>query len=73
MKLGSKYLFSEVQARHWDQFAEAAGLAKAQTRKRVLELARLLPVTARKLQAAPDFADHALVEQILDLIEQCAN
>ena len=39
-KLGSKYHFSEVQARHWDQFAEAAGLAKAQTRKRVLELDR---------------------------------
>ncbi len=32
MKLGSKYQFGEVQARHWDRFAEAAGLAKAQTR-----------------------------------------
>ncbi|MGX2041317.1 HipA domain-containing protein [Methylocaldum sp. MU1018] len=72
MTLGSKYLFSEVQARHWDQFAEAAGLAKAQTRKRVLELAKRLPVTARKLQAAPEFAGRAILERILTLIEQRA-
>lgn len=72
MKLGSKYQFSEVQARHWDQFAEAAGLAKAQTRKRVLELAKRLPVTARKLQTAPEFAGRAIVERITALIEQRA-
>ncbi|MGX2040283.1 HipA domain-containing protein [Methylocaldum sp. MU1018] len=72
MKLGSKYRFSEVQARHWDQFAEGAGLAKAQTRKRVLDLARALPTLARQLQSAPDrgFADHPLVERIVSLIEQ---
>jgi len=28
MKIGSKYKFSEVQARHWERFAEAAGLGK---------------------------------------------
>jgi serine/threonine-protein kinase HipA len=72
MKLGSQYLFSEVQARHWDQFAEGTGLAKAQTRKRVLELAKRLPVIARKLQAAPEFAGRAIVERILTLIEQRA-
>ncbi len=72
MKLGSKYLFSEVQARHWNQFAEGTGLAKAQTRKRVLELARRLPVTARKLQATPEFAGRAIVERITALIEQRA-
>lgn len=74
MKIGSKYKFSEVQARHWGQFAESAGLAKAQTRKRILELARLLPLAARKLQAAPasSFSNHALIEQIINLIEQRA-
>jgi serine/threonine-protein kinase HipA len=75
MKIGSKYKFSEVQARHWDQFAEGAGLAKAQARKRILELARSLPLTARKLQTdpGPGFAAHALVEQIITLIEhRCA-
>lgn len=40
MKLGSKYQFAEVQARYWEQFAEAAGLSKAQTKKRVLQIAQ---------------------------------
>lgn len=74
MKLGSKYIFSEVQARHWDQFAQEAGLSVAQTRKRILELAKQLPLTARKLQSTPDsgFSGHPLVEQIITLIEQRA-
>lgn len=74
MKIGSKYKFSEVQVRHWDQFAQGAGLAKAQTRKRILELARRLPLAARQLQAAPGngFAGNALIEEITTLIEQRA-
>jgi serine/threonine-protein kinase HipA len=72
MKIGSKYKFSEVQARHWDQFAEGAGLAKAQARKRILELAQSLPLAARELQADPGsgFVGHPLVKQIVTLIEQ---
>ena len=72
MKLGSQYKFGEVQARHWEQFAEGAGLARAQARKRILELARLLPAAACKLQADPNhsFSSHALVERIVNLIEQ---
>ena len=75
MKIGGKYKFSEVQARQWDQFAEDAGLAKAQAKRRILELAKFLPPTARKLQSDPEhgFARHALVEQIITLIEErCA-
>ncbi len=75
MKIGSKYKFSEVQARHWEQFADEAGLTKAQARRRILALAKLLPATARKLQSAPgrSFAGNAVVEQINALIEQrCA-
>ena len=75
MKIGSKYKFSEVQARHWDQFAEAAGLAKAQAKRRVLSLAKSLPASARKLQAEPGykFAGNGVVERIIALIEQrCA-
>ena len=75
MKIGSKYKFSEVQARHWGQFAEAVGLGKAQAKRRILELAKLLPTTARKLQLAPErgFVGNAVVEQINTLIEQrCA-
>ncbi len=75
MKIGSKYKFSEVQARHWAQFAQSAGLAKAAARKRILELAKALPGAARSLQQVtqPPFAGNALVERIVVLIEQrCA-
>ena len=72
MKLGSKYKFSEVYSRHWAQFAEAAGLSKAQTKKRVLRLAQVLPVAARQLQASPLFANQAIVVKIVELIEQRA-
>ncbi|MBC2768447.1 hypothetical protein [Pusillimonas minor] len=75
MKIGSTYKFSEVQARHWAQFAAGADFTKAQAKRRILELAKLLPTTARKLQSDPrhSFADNALVEQINTLIEQrCA-
>ena len=75
MKIGSKYTLSEIQSRHWDQFAEHTGLAKAQTKKRILELAKSLPATARKLQLNPAqrFAGNPVVEQIITLIEQhCA-
>ncbi|MFA7578903.1 type II toxin-antitoxin system HipA family toxin [Castellaniella sp.] len=72
MKIGSKYKFSEVQARHWEQFAEGAGFTRAQAKRRILELARLLPATARKLQSVPghSFAGNAVVEKINTLIEQ---
>jgi len=75
MKIGSKYKFDEVQALHWNQFAEAVGLARAQTKRRILELAKSLPPTARKLQSDPGqvFAGNAVIERIVTLIEQrCA-
>jgi len=75
MKIGGRYKFSEVQSRHWMQFAEQAGLAKAQMRRRALEFAGSLPSIAREVQAGPDrsFAGNALVERIVDVIERrCA-
>jgi serine/threonine-protein kinase HipA len=75
MKMGGKYKFTEVYERHWEQFAQEAGLAKPQAKKRILELAKSLPLIARQLQADPKkgFAQHKLVEQIIALIEQrCA-
>ena len=75
MKIGSKHTFSEVQARHWDQFAEGVGFTKAQAKRRVLELAKSLPPTAHELQSASGhrFAGNAVVERIIALIEQrCA-
>jgi serine/threonine-protein kinase HipA len=70
MKLGSRYKFSEVQARHWDQFAQAAGLSKAQTKKRMLRMAQDLPGAARQLQALPPFSGKSIVAKIVALIEQ---
>ena len=70
MKLGSKYKFTEVQTRHWDQFAQASALSKAQTKKRVLRMAQDLPVTARQLQASLPFSDQLIVGKIIALIEQ---
>jgi serine/threonine-protein kinase HipA len=72
MKIGSKYKFSEVQARHWEQFAQGVGLTKALAKRRILELAKSLPANARKLQSDPaqGFAEHDVVEQINTLIEQ---
>lgn len=75
MKIGSTYTFSEIRVRHWDQFAEGVGLAKALTKRRILELATSLPTTARKLQSdlGRGFVDNAVVERIIALIEQrCA-
>lgn len=72
MKLGSKYKFSEVEIRHWEQFASSAGLSVAQTRKRIMELAHQLPGVAHKLQNSPDhgFANSQIIEKIVSLIEQ---
>ena len=75
MKIGSKYKFTEVYKRHWEQFAQEAGLAKPQAKKRILELAKSLPLIARQLQedSQKGFAQNKLVEQIVVLIEQrCA-
>lgn len=75
MKIGSKYKFSEVQARHWEQFADSVGLTKAQAKRRILEIAKSLPAKARKLQSDSGycFAGNAVVEKINILIEQrCA-
>ncbi len=75
MKIGNKYKFSEVQAGHWGQFAEGVGFSKAQAKRRILELAKLLPATARKLQSDPGhrFGGNSVIEQINTLIEQrCA-
>lgn len=72
MKIGSKYKFTEVYARHWEAFAEDAGLAKAQAKKRITQFANALPQTAQKLRAdnAFGFAGSAIVDQIIALIEK---
>lgn len=71
MKIGGKYRFSEVMDRHWNRFADETGLAKAQVRKRVVEIARQLPDVARKLALESDeFKGSKEVGQILEVIDQ---
>ena len=75
MKIGGKYKFSELHARHWDRFAEETCLSKAQTTRSIVELAKSVPTTARKLESEPGrrFTGNALVGQIIELLEQhCA-
>ncbi len=75
MKIGSKYKFADVQARHWEQFAIAAALSPAQVKKRILDIARRLPALARATQATMDVEGigHAILGRIVMLIEQrCA-
>lgn len=75
MKIGSKYKFSEVQARHWEQFATEAALSPALVKKRILELAKRLPDLARATQATlvAEGNGHPIIDTIIALIDQrCA-
>lgn len=72
MKLGSKYKFSELMGRHWEQFADAAGLARAQMRKRVLMMAGVMPEIAADLLTAAPFALSSITERLVETIEQRA-
>jgi serine/threonine-protein kinase HipA len=75
MKIGSKYKFSEVMARHWEQLATEAALSPAQVKKRVLDIAKRLPDLARTTQArfqSQGYAD-PIIGRIVALIDQrCA-
>lgn len=72
MKIGSKYKFTELQSRHWEQFAQAAGLSPAQVKKRVLAIARQLPHEAAALRSSfvTQGLDHDILGKIVDLIER---
>lgn len=75
MKIGSKYKFSEVQARHWEQFAVDCSLSPALVKKRILEIAKRLPDLARATLASFEAQGscHAILGQIVTLIDQrCA-
>lgn len=72
MKIGSKYRFTEVQARHWERFASDTGLSPAQVKKRILDIAKRLPVLAQNLLTSFDAEGntHEILWQIVALIEQ---
>jgi serine/threonine-protein kinase HipA len=71
MKSGNTYKFNEVQARHWDQFAQSGGLSATQTKKRVLELTKKLPIAAKTLQSSNYlFKNNPTIEKIINVIEE---
>lgn len=72
MKIGGKYRFTEIQARHWEEFARAAGLSPALVRKRVLEVAGQLPAQAQQMHArfVNDDVGHPVLAEIVKLIDQ---
>lgn len=75
MKIGSKYKFTELETRHWEDFAQRCQLAPALVRRRVLELADQLPPIARQLQNEFVAArqNSPVLEEICQHIEQrCA-
>jgi serine/threonine-protein kinase HipA len=72
MKIGSKYRFHELHARHWGQMAEAAQLGVPQLKRRVLEIAGKLPHLASGLQTQFDAKGwgHPIITEICKLIEE---
>lgn len=72
MKIGGKYRFTEIHARHWERFAQEAGLSVAQVRKRILALARRLPDAARETLAGfyERGIGHPVLAAIVAMIEQ---
>ena len=75
MKIGSKYRFDELHARHWVQMAESAQLGAPQLKRRVLEIAGELPHLAKELQAQFESKgwSHPIIAKIVTLIEErCA-
>lgn len=72
MKIGNKYKFTELYARNWEQFAQAAGLSPAQVKKRVLVIAEKLPQKAVDLRAefVREGLESGILAEIVDLIER---
>jgi serine/threonine-protein kinase HipA len=66
MKIGSQYRFSYLQEHHWEQLAAQSGLSPAQTRKRVKQMAQLLPRACEKL--LPAYQEHPIIHKVYALI-----
>lgn len=72
MKIGSKYKFTEIYERDWSKLADDTGMSKAQTRQRILQIAKQLPIAANNLAKLPEFNHQDIVKKITLLIENRA-
>jgi serine/threonine-protein kinase HipA len=70
MKIGSKYKFNEVQVKQWENFAEEAGLSKAQTKKRIITIANEMTSVASDVKKSQYFVNESLIQKIVNLIEK---
>jgi len=69
MKIGSKAVFEDLHPRHWDAFADAAGLAKPQVRRELSEACLALPLAlAAEIERLP--AELAALDVIGDIAHQ---
>jgi serine/threonine-protein kinase HipA len=66
MKIGNQYRFSYLQDHNWEQLAQSAGLSPAQTRKRVKQVAEVLPQVCDKL--LPAYQEHPIIRKVHALI-----
>lgn len=76
MKIGSKYRFEDLHARHWAQFAASASLSPAQVKKALKGFATRLPDQARRQRVlyVEQGLDHPVIDRIVGIIEErCAN
>jgi len=64
MKIGGKYLSTKITAKHFEQLAEEAGLAKLMVKRHVPELAELI---LSKMPALT--TDHPVVQAVAKLIQ----
>ena len=72
MKIGGKYKRREVSGRHWDRFAEDAGVKSDVVQQVALQLAKELPIVAKNLgdDFIEKFGGKAIVNKICDFIEK---
>ncbi len=63
MEIGGKYISSAIQPKHFEKFAEDAGLAKRLVKQRVREIAGLIIENVNK-----STIDHPIAKEISDLI-----
>jgi serine/threonine-protein kinase HipA len=71
MKIGGKYRFDDIFPRHWESFAQSAGLSRAQVKKRALQLAEIIPQKAYAIMenSANSSQVHGLLKNIVTLID----
>jgi serine/threonine-protein kinase HipA len=72
MKIGGQDETAMIYPRHWERFAKEAGLAFPQVRRRLLDLAKVLPEVARDVQRrfAAEGLDRPVLTKLIATIDR---